>query len=94
MDVHQVGGTLVPGEDIDPVLMDQEVVPLEPGTGGGTVEGPGVSPGVVELQNVLGGNLERAADLCPDVFPVDPGVKKLRGCRKMIDSSLSSFAFD
>ena len=40
MDVHQVGGTLVPGEDIDPVLVDQEVVPLEPGTGGGTVEGP------------------------------------------------------
>ena len=40
MDVHQVGGTLVPGEDIDPALVDQEVVPLEPGTGGGTVEGP------------------------------------------------------
>ena len=37
VDVHQVGGTLVPGEDVDPILVDQEVVPLEPGPGGGTV---------------------------------------------------------
>ena len=40
VDVHEMGGSGPSGEYIDPILVDQEVVPLEPGTRGGTVEGP------------------------------------------------------